>query len=243
MNSYNKIGQAIILCGGKGTRLSSISGDNIPKSLIKIGKYPFIYYLINQIYSLGIKRIILCTGYLSELIYLDLNNFNSRNNNIFEFVFSNEDTPLGTAGALINAFPLLKNHSSIIFNGDTYIKGNLNSYINKETSSNISILTSFKYFSKDFGVTYCNKDSLLEKFSEKKISFFNYVYAGVSIINNNLLDCKLNYSLINIEDFYFKNNSLNINVYKSNFTFIDIGTKKNYINSKNYFNSLKLTYF
>ena len=243
MSSFNNIGQAIILCGGKGTRLAPISGNIIPKSLIKIGRYPFIYYLINQIYSLGIKRIILCTGYLSELIYTDLNNFNFRNNNIFEFVFSNEDTPLGTAGALIKAFPLLKNHSSIIFNGDTYIKGNLKSYINKETSSNISMLTSFKYFSKDFGVTYCNKNNLLEKFSEKKISFFNYVYSGVSIINNDLLNCKPNYNLTNIEDFYFKNNALSINVYKSNFEFIDIGTKKSYNNSLQYFNSLKLSYF
>ena len=105
------------------------------------------------------------------------------------------------------------------------------------------MLTSFKYFSKDFGVTYCNKNNLLEKFSEKKISFFNYVYSGVSIINNDLLNCKPNYNLTNIEDFYFKNNALSINVYKSNFEFIDIGTKKSYNNSLQYFNSLKLSYF
>ena len=92
-------------------------------------------------------------------------------------------------------------------------------------------MTSFKYFSKDFGVTYYNKDNLLEKFREKKISFFNYVYSGVSIINNELLNCKFNNNLINIEDFYFKNKSLSINVYKSNFDFIDIGTKKSYNNS------------
>jgi len=54
MNSNQNIGQAVILCGERGTRISSITGNNIPKSLIKIGKYPFIYYLINQIYLLGI---------------------------------------------------------------------------------------------------------------------------------------------------------------------------------------------
>jgi len=125
-----------------------------------------------------------------------------RNNNKFEFLFSKEDIPLETAGALINSYNLLINKSSIIFNGDTYIKGKLNSYINNELSNNISILTTFKYFSKDFCITYINYNNSLKKFSEKKISFFNYVYSVVSIINNDLLNCKLKKNLINIEDLY-----------------------------------------
>ena len=51
-----KIGQAIILCGGFGKRLSEITNNKLHKSVVNIGGYPFIYYILSQIYFLRIRR-------------------------------------------------------------------------------------------------------------------------------------------------------------------------------------------
>jgi len=59
MYNKNKIVQIIILCGVYGRRLSKITNNEVHKSIIKIGQYPFIYYLLNQIQNLEIKKIIL----------------------------------------------------------------------------------------------------------------------------------------------------------------------------------------
>ena len=59
------INQAVILCGGKGTRLNNLT-KKTPKPLLKINKTPFIEYLINNLSRHGIKEIILLCGYLGH---------------------------------------------------------------------------------------------------------------------------------------------------------------------------------
>ncbi len=57
---------AIILCGGYGTRLKKIS-KGVPKPLIKINRLPFIEYLINNLLKNSISNIYLATSYKSFL--------------------------------------------------------------------------------------------------------------------------------------------------------------------------------
>ena len=60
----DKIGQAIILCGGFGKRLSEITNNSINKSVVKIGGKPFIYYILGQLHSIGIKRIVYVLAFI-----------------------------------------------------------------------------------------------------------------------------------------------------------------------------------
>ena len=59
--------QAVILCGGLGTRLQPYV-NNIPKPMIDCNGKPFLWYLLQQLYEQGIDQFILLTGYLSEKI-------------------------------------------------------------------------------------------------------------------------------------------------------------------------------
>lgn len=59
--------QAVILCGGKGTRLKSVIND-IPKPMAQIADKPFLAYLIDLLQSNGFDKILLLTGYKSEII-------------------------------------------------------------------------------------------------------------------------------------------------------------------------------
>ena len=63
----NKPEQAVILCGGLGTRLRPHT-DHLPKPMIPCNGKPFLWYLLQQMEEQGIKRFILLTGYLAEKI-------------------------------------------------------------------------------------------------------------------------------------------------------------------------------
>ena len=90
--------EVVILCGGKGTRLQQVVSDR-PKPMAQIQDRPFLEVLLDYAAGFGFKRIIFCAGFMSEYI----------KNHFFvegcagNIVISEEDRPLGTAGALKNA--------------------------------------------------------------------------------------------------------------------------------------------
>ena len=59
--------KAIILCGGKGSRLAEET-KLIPKPMVKVGSLPIVVHIINHLRFYGIKEIILATGYKSSII-------------------------------------------------------------------------------------------------------------------------------------------------------------------------------
>ena len=63
----SKLEQAVILCGGLGTRLRPYT-NHMPKPLIHCNGKPFLWHLLNQLHEQGIKRYVLLTGYLAEKI-------------------------------------------------------------------------------------------------------------------------------------------------------------------------------
>ena len=63
----SRTAQAIILAGGRGTRLRSIVDDR-PKPMVEIGGKPFLELLVERIKRYGINDFIFCVGYLHEYI-------------------------------------------------------------------------------------------------------------------------------------------------------------------------------
>lgn len=103
----------IILCGGLGKRLRPVVSDR-PKVLAEIEDSTFLDVLIGDLLKHGFKNIILCVGYLKEQI---IEHFNYEKD--YNILFSEEDTPLGTGGALKNAMSLIKSNIFIVMNGDS----------------------------------------------------------------------------------------------------------------------------
>ena len=67
MKSAQAPTQAVILCGGLGTRLRPIT-DNLPKPMVMVNGRPFLHHLLEQLSEQGIRRFVLLTGYLGEKI-------------------------------------------------------------------------------------------------------------------------------------------------------------------------------
>ena len=107
--------QAVILCGGLGTRLRSRI-EGIPKCLAPIVDRPFLEYLVDLLVSAGLRRIIFCTGYGADKVWKTMGDglrFEA------EFLYSQEQASLGTAGALKLAEPLIDSETFFLVNGDS----------------------------------------------------------------------------------------------------------------------------
>lgn len=109
--------EAIILAGGLGTRLRSVVPD-APKVMAGVAGQPFLAYLLQFLEGNGLRRIVLATGYRSEAIR---EFFGSRFGGL-ELVYSVEDEPLGTGGALLRAIPYVQGAFTWVLNGDTFLR-------------------------------------------------------------------------------------------------------------------------
>lgn len=109
--------EAIILAGGLGTRLRSVVPD-APKVMASVAGQPFLTYLLQFLEANGLRRIVLAVGYRSEAIR---EFFGSRFGGL-ELVYSVEEEPLGTGGALLRALPYVEGASTFLLNGDTFLR-------------------------------------------------------------------------------------------------------------------------
>lgn len=120
-----------ILAGGLATRLRPMT-ETIPKALIEIAGEPFIFHQLRYLKEQGITSVVLCIGYLGEMIQErigDGSEFGVRASYSF-------DGPklLGTGGAIKAALPLL-GENFYIFYGDSYLPINFNSVKNAYLAS------------------------------------------------------------------------------------------------------------
>lgn len=106
-----------ILAGGLASRLRPIT-ETIPKALVTVAGAPFLAHQLRLLHSAGLRRIVICAGYLGEMIQAEFGDgasFGLRINYSF-------DGPhlLGTGGALKKALPLLGRRFFVLY-GDSYL--------------------------------------------------------------------------------------------------------------------------
>jgi NDP-sugar pyrophosphorylase family protein len=107
----------VILCGGLATRLRPVT-ETIPKSLIPINGEPFIAHQLRLLRSRGITEVVLCVGFLGEMI----RDF-AGDGSLFglRILYSFDGAALlGTAGAIRRALPYLRETFFVLY-GDSYL--------------------------------------------------------------------------------------------------------------------------
>ncbi|MDA9650336.1 sugar phosphate nucleotidyltransferase [Candidatus Pelagibacter sp.] len=170
--------EALILSGGKGTRVSKYTKKN-PKCLIDINGKPFLYYQLEYLKKNNIKNVILSTGYKSNQIkdYIK-NNINFINVKIV----NDGKSLLGTGGAINKSIKLLKNFFYVIY-GDSYLNFKLK---NLSSSHKISIMAIYKNKNKyDVSNVELKKFNYIiyDKSTKKKYDYIDY---GVSFLNKKI---------------------------------------------------------
>ncbi|HLU38270.1 MAG TPA: HAD-IIIA family hydrolase [Planctomycetota bacterium] len=115
---------ALVLAGGLGTRLRPCVADR-PKVLADVGGEPFLARVLDQIAAAGVTRTVLCTGWLGDQV-----------ERVFgasfagmPLVHARERQPLGTAGALRAALPLVTGDDVLVLNGDSFCAAALPAFV------------------------------------------------------------------------------------------------------------------
>lgn len=109
--------QAVIMAGGKGTRLAALTKDEIPKPMVAVAGKPLLLWQIERLKENGITDIIMVIGHLGEKIqeyFGDGNGFGVR---IRYFV---EETPLGTAGSFYYLKDMIDEETFVMMSGDLF---------------------------------------------------------------------------------------------------------------------------
>ena len=106
-----------ILAGGLATRLRPLT-ETLPKALIRVNHIPFIDYQLHDLKQQGIGHVVLCLGYLGEMVETHVGD-GSRYGLAVEYSYDGEYY-LGTCGAIKKALPLLGEHFFILY-GDSFL--------------------------------------------------------------------------------------------------------------------------
>jgi len=216
--------EAIVLAGGFGTRLQSVVKD-VPKPMADVNGKPFLQYLLDILIVHGVTRVILSVGYKKEAI----EKFFTNQYKNLEIVYSKEDDPLGTGGAIKQAFTLVKEQSVFVLNGDTFLNVNLHELHNKHIALQSDITLSLKKmydFDRYGSVTV--EGEYVVSFNEKKFLQQGLINGGVYMLNKTFLDnypSKFSFETDVLEQ---SKGNLKIGFIQTDGYFIDIGIPSDY---------------
>jgi len=216
--------EAIILAGGKGTRLSPVVND-IPKPLAPISDKPFLDYLLEWLALQKIDKVILSIGYKGALIQ---NRYKSKFGTVV-IEYCNEDTPLGTGGAIKKALQFCNAENVFVMNGDTFFDVDPAAMHNHhiKTSADITIaVKDMENFDRYGTVITCN--GVVTSFQEKKFTKKGLINGGVYIIRRGIF-----YGFDMPDVFSFENDFLckpELKIFAIPFDgkFVDIGVPQDY---------------
>jgi len=225
---------AAILAGGLGTRLRPVVMDQ-PKVLAAIGGYPFLKYLLDQLASWRIQKVVLCTGYLGEQI-------ESRFGQDYQglrLIYSREPMPLGTAGALRLALPLIDSDTVLVLNGDSYCKADFDAFWRWHDlrRSVATLLLVNNPDAQRFGRVRIAADGQIISFDEKKADAEpGLINAGIYLVNRGLIKSIPESGAVSLEREIFPA-WIGMDFYgcQAAGPFLDIGTPESYASAEVFF--------
>jgi len=156
--------KAIILTGGLGTRLRPFTIET-PKPLLPVLNEPFLYYQLRNLQKHGVKEVILATAYRPEKFKKALGTGAKLG---LKIRYVHEETPLGTGGAVRNAFQYLTD-TTLILNGDVLHSLNVPEFLkqHRKNKAEVSIMLASVKDPTRFGLVETAKDGRIENFLEK----------------------------------------------------------------------------
>lgn len=223
-----------IICGGLGKRLRETVPDR-PKPLAEVGGRPFLDILIDYVAGFGFKRFILCTGYGGEMIEEHLK---SRKDH--EFVFSREEEPLGTGGALKHAEAVIESAEFMAMNGDSLCNMDMRAFLDfhAEHAATASIALVEPKKEAEYGAVGIDSEGRIISFSEKEKGSA-YINAGVYLFSKgvfNLIPKGKEYSLE--YDLFPSMLDSGIYGYVTGAELIDIGTAERYAKAQDFIDDM-----
>jgi len=171
---------ALILAGGLGTRLQTALPD-VPKVLAPVGGRPFLTRLLDQLKQAGTKRVVISTGFRADQVRKEIGDEHDG----LSLVYSQEPSPLGTAGALRYALSAIAPGVILVMNGDSFVNADLGAYVewHRMRSREASLLAVEVEDCSRYGTVAVDENENVISFSEKQnVRQAGWINAGVYLM-------------------------------------------------------------
>ena len=174
---------AVILAGGKGTRLKPYTAE-IPKPLVSVEDKPIIEVLLRRMRRDGVTEVHIAVNHLAHLIMAVLGDGSKMG---MDIKYSLEDEPLSTVGPLKLIDNLEDNF--LVANGDILTDIDFRKLFDNhiESGARMTVATHCRKTKIDYGVMNIAADGLVRSFSEKPIYELT-VSMGIYVFNKSILD-------------------------------------------------------
>ena len=217
--------QAVILAGGKGTRLKPYT-ICFPKPLVPLGDYSILEIVIRQLKKHGFNDIQISTGYLSDLIEAYCGKGERWG---VKIKYLKESTPLNTAGFLSLMDDCEDNF--LVINGDILTTLNFKKLfdMHKKNRAMATIAVKNRESKIDFGVIKTDKKNFLSEYQEKPVYDFS-VSMGIYVLSKSCRNLLKGEEAIGMPDIFRRIMKAGKKVYchKSDCYWLDIGRIDDY---------------
>jgi len=216
--------KAILLAGGKGTRLRPLTAV-FPKPLVPLGHKPIIEILLSKLKHSGLTDITISTGYLAELV-MSLCGDGTKYGMDIDYI--KEDAPLGTAGPISLIDNLTEDF--VVMNGDLLTTLDFTKVIafHQKQDADITIGIHRREIKIDFGVVDTEGGSF-KGFREKPTFDFN-VSMGFNILSKRVLKFIEKNKYLDMPNLILEvhNNGGKVSCYEEDCYWLDIGRMEDY---------------
>ncbi len=221
------ITEAIILAGGKGTRLSGVVNDR-PKPMALVQGRPFLEFVLDELVQNGISTVILSVGYQAAFIQ---KHFNDQYKTI-QIRYAVEVEPLGTGGGILQALSHIDSDYCLVMNGDTLFKIDVKGMEQLALEKKADLVLGLKPLQEfeRYGTVTTNNEGRVLDFHEKKYQKQGLINGGAyllraSYLRNLKLDKRFSFEKEILESRY--PNDLFFGFTNDDY-FIDIGIPEDY---------------
>src|SRR5271165_4720635 len=180
--------KAVIMAGGEGTRLRPLT-SNQPKPMLPMGNRPMMEHVVNLLRQHGFEDIVVTVAFMANAIrsyFGDGSEFGVR------MVYATEETPLGTAGSVLNARDEL-DERFVVISGDVLTDIDLTSVVDFHRSKSALATIALKAVEDplEFGIVITREDGSIERFLEKPTwgqVFSDTINTGIYVLEPEIFD-------------------------------------------------------
>ena len=186
---------AVILCGGRGSRLEAVTED-IPKSLVQVHGKPLLWYTLLNLHKHGFNRFIFPVGYKGDMIEKSISEEFQDYNFEMHFIKTGCGTPI--AKRLKKAINVIPDEDDFfMLNGDTFFDFDIEEMYRLHKSKESMLTMSSVELVSSYGLIIEENETLIDFTRESNISYVSldatqnklgYINAGLIWINKHALD-------------------------------------------------------
>ncbi len=225
---------AVILAGGLGTRLRPVLGQH-PKALAPVAGRPFLTILLEQLERAGLARAVICAGHQGDLLRQSLGQRFGR----LRLIYSQEERPLGTGGALRLACPLLDSELALAMNGDSFCQADLADLARwrRAKAAPAAMLLAWVNDAARYGRVELDQDGAITAFREKEPQGgAGWINAGVYLVERRWLEAIPQNREVSLEREIFPAwVGRGLHGYAAGQGFLDIGTPESLAQAQDFF--------